>query len=227
VIVGFNTDIKHRGATYHTQTEDKGRSNPLLETHIYRSGGRIMDTLRTRYDELVAGEYDEARVLQMMENQHRRAIQLIKSDAYLSDEEKAEAARLDEEKLRVIGAASENETSFDELVSSWLTEEQAEEEVELNLMTDGQLLAGHQVELRLKATKKVSRGMIAGAGLTIRFISTVRAPEVVFEGETDRMGECAAVFTLPPLDGGTGAIIIECESDFGTAQVRQLVLRAA
>ena len=41
------------------------------------------------------------------------------------------------------------------------------------------------------------------------------------------MGECEAEFSLPPLDGGNGAIIVKCESDFGNAQLRQLVKRAA
>ena len=46
VLTGFNTDIKHSGTTYHVQTEDKGRGNPLVESLVYTSG-EILYTRRT------------------------------------------------------------------------------------------------------------------------------------------------------------------------------------
>ena len=47
MIVGFNTDIKHRGRVYHAQTEDKGKDNPLIETLVYTKG-QILDTREKR-----------------------------------------------------------------------------------------------------------------------------------------------------------------------------------
>ena len=41
LITGFNTDVKYKGVVYHVQTEDKGVSNPLIETLIYK-GGEIL-----------------------------------------------------------------------------------------------------------------------------------------------------------------------------------------
>ena len=41
MITGFNTDVKYKGVIYHVQTEDKGTTNPLIETLIYR-GGEIL-----------------------------------------------------------------------------------------------------------------------------------------------------------------------------------------
>jgi hypothetical protein len=38
MITGFNTDVKYRGVVYHVQTEDKGTTNPLIETLIYKGG---------------------------------------------------------------------------------------------------------------------------------------------------------------------------------------------
>ena len=227
MIVGFNTDIKHRGRTYHVQTEDHGLKNPLVESLVYLSGGRIIDKHQSRYEEMIDGGVDEARVVQLMENQHRRVIQLIKSDHYLSDEEKAQVAKEQEEKLRVIGAASEDERPFDELVGAWLDEQEEDEEIELIMQTGGPLVLGRKTELRLKVAKSVSRGAVAGARLRITLISTVGEPELLFDGETDRMGEARVDLTLPALEGGNAAIIVKCESEFGAAELRQLVQRAA
>ena len=62
MIVGFNTDIKHRGRVYHCQTEDKGRDNPLIETLVYR-GGEILAARRSSYEDLRPGGFDEADVV--------------------------------------------------------------------------------------------------------------------------------------------------------------------
>ena len=58
MIVGFNTDIKHRGRVFHCQTEDKGKDNPLVETLVY-TGGQIHDAHQTRYEDLLAEGYEE------------------------------------------------------------------------------------------------------------------------------------------------------------------------
>ena len=38
MISGHNTDLLHNGVVYHVQTEDKGRSNPVIESFIYIGG---------------------------------------------------------------------------------------------------------------------------------------------------------------------------------------------
>ena len=226
MIVGFNTDIKHRGRVYHCQTEDKGKDNPLVETLVYAKG-QILDAHQTRYDDLVRTGYDEKKVVQMMEDQHRRIIALIKKDHYLTDEEKAAVEREIAEKEKVIGAAVADERHLDELILDWIDNQMEHEAVELIMSTDSDLVAGAPVELRLKASKNISRGLVSGAQITIRFISTVSDPRVVFEGTTDSMGECVARFELPALADGNAAIIVRADSDFGSSELRQLVKRAA
>ena len=226
MIVGFNTDIKHRGKVFHCQTEDKGKDNPLVETLVYTKG-QILDAHQTRYEELLRAGYEEQKVVQMMEDQHRRVIALIKSGHYLTEEEKATVARELAEKERVIGAASADEKHLDELILDWINNEMEHEEVELIMSTDSELVAGSAIELRLKASKNISRGLVSGAKITIRFISTVSEPVVVFEGTTDRMGQCVARFQLPPLRDGNGAIIVRADSELGSSELRQLVQRAA
>jgi len=45
VITGFNTDIKHGERVFHVQTEDRGLTNPVIESLVY-VGGEIL--LRTQ-----------------------------------------------------------------------------------------------------------------------------------------------------------------------------------
>src|SRR5438093_339781 len=58
MVTGFNTDVQHRGKTYHVQTEDKGLQNPIIETLIYM-GGEILAARRTSYADLLEKEVDE------------------------------------------------------------------------------------------------------------------------------------------------------------------------
>jgi hypothetical protein len=222
VIVGFNTDVKHRGHVFHAQTEDKGKDNPLIETLVYTKG-QIHDAHQTRYDDIIAAGYDEKKVVHLMEDQHRRVIALIKSGHYLSEDEKAQLAKEQAEKERAIGAMKDDERSLDEMVCDWVNNEMEHEEVELIMSTDSELVAGQPVELRLKASKNISRGLVSGAKIVVRLISTAAEPRVLYEGLTDRMGECVARFALPPADGANLAIIVRADSDLGTAELRQLV----
>jgi hypothetical protein len=68
VITGFNTDVKYRGLVYHVQTEDKGTTNPLIETLIYK-GGEILASRRLPYGDLKPPR--RARHQQAMEDQHK------------------------------------------------------------------------------------------------------------------------------------------------------------
>ncbi len=76
MITGFNTDVKVRGLTYHVQTEDKGTTNPLIETLVYR-GGEILASRRLPYGDLVK-DRDEPTITKLMEDQHKGMILEIK-----------------------------------------------------------------------------------------------------------------------------------------------------
>jgi hypothetical protein len=77
MITGFNTDVKYRGVVYHVQTEDKGTTNPLIETLIYK-GGEILGSRRLPYSDLVKKPDDEATITKLMEDQHKGMILEIK-----------------------------------------------------------------------------------------------------------------------------------------------------
>jgi hypothetical protein len=70
VITGFNTDIEHEGVVYHVQTEDKGLDSPLILSLVY-SGGHILASKRSRYEDLIASGFDEEVLSQRLKRQHR------------------------------------------------------------------------------------------------------------------------------------------------------------
>jgi hypothetical protein len=77
VITGFNTDVKYRGVVYHVQTEDKGTTNPLIETLVYK-GGEILGSRRLPYSDVVKDRSDEAAITKLMEDQHKGMILEVK-----------------------------------------------------------------------------------------------------------------------------------------------------
>jgi hypothetical protein len=52
VIPGFNLDIKHKGKTFHIQTEDSGPANPVIMTHLFIFG-TILGSRRLEYTDAV------------------------------------------------------------------------------------------------------------------------------------------------------------------------------
>ncbi len=85
VLTGFNTDIEHSGTTYHVQTEDKGRGNPLVESLVYTSG-EILYTRRTPYHDLVEQDVDRE-ASRLMERQHRSIVDAVQVEASPIDRE--------------------------------------------------------------------------------------------------------------------------------------------
>jgi hypothetical protein len=70
VITGFNTDVEYQGVTYHVQTEDKGLESPLILSLVY-SGGAILASKRSPYDDLIAAGFNEQTLAERLQRQHK------------------------------------------------------------------------------------------------------------------------------------------------------------
>src|SRR5712691_10467836 len=70
MITGYNTDVEHAGVVYHVQTEDKGLETPLVLSLVY-SGGAILASKRSSYQDLIAAGFDEAELTERLSRQHR------------------------------------------------------------------------------------------------------------------------------------------------------------
>ncbi|MEW6729780.1 MAG: hypothetical protein AB1489_00450 [Acidobacteriota bacterium] len=78
MITGFNTDIAYNGTTYHIQTEDKGESNPIIESLVYVRGA-ILAAKRTSYAKELRNGLLEEQLQAMLEKQHRTILAVIKA----------------------------------------------------------------------------------------------------------------------------------------------------
>jgi len=81
MIVGFNTDIKYRGESFHIQTEDKGQTNPVIETLVYLHG-EILVSRKISYAHLVDREDKIERIKKMMQIQHDQVIKELRGGGF-------------------------------------------------------------------------------------------------------------------------------------------------
>ncbi|HYN22985.1 MAG TPA: hypothetical protein VE078_18640 [Thermoanaerobaculia bacterium] len=77
MITGYNTDVRHGEVVFHVQTEDKGRTNPFIESLIY-VGGQVLATKRASYGEMLAAGKEEKDIVALMDHQHRTMIAAIR-----------------------------------------------------------------------------------------------------------------------------------------------------
>lgn len=78
VITGFNTDVEHEGVTYHVQTEDKGKSKPIILSLVY-DRGTILASKRSPYDDLLKGNFSERILAERLSKQHKLICAAIKA----------------------------------------------------------------------------------------------------------------------------------------------------
>jgi hypothetical protein len=83
MLSGFNTNYRYRGVLFHVQTEDSGRSNPHVITHLFH-GGNIMTSRKQTYaDKLDLGnDALEIEVKSLMERQHKSMLQQLSKGGF-------------------------------------------------------------------------------------------------------------------------------------------------
>jgi hypothetical protein len=81
MLSGFNTNIRHRGILFHVQTEDSGRANPHVITHLFH-GGNIMASEKRDYAHLLEAVDLEVEVRSLMEGQHKSMLKRLRRGEY-------------------------------------------------------------------------------------------------------------------------------------------------
>jgi hypothetical protein len=76
MLSGFNTNFRYRGVLFHVQTEDSGRENPHVITHLFH-GGNIIVSEKQEYSKLLLEDDIEAAVKEMMEGQHKAILKQL------------------------------------------------------------------------------------------------------------------------------------------------------
>ena len=84
-LVGYNTNVRHKGNLYHIQTEDSGVKRPHVITQLFADGGRIIASEKTSYEEHVEAENVAVIVKRLMQEQHKRMFIGLRDGAYDED----------------------------------------------------------------------------------------------------------------------------------------------
>ncbi len=251
MISGFNTDILHGGVVYHVQTEDKGRSNPIIESLIY-VGGQVVVTKRDGYGDLLESGGGDQAIAERMDRQHRVLMAAIKSGRFDeqfkalldSGEVLVTGDRTAEEQIgavvdaiqavsspsvtdsaieRVKTRAADRDQPLDEVVLDYLKAEKAREHLMLVMDEDAETVPGSTARISLSTQSSETGAAVVGALVTVKMISTVCEPAILIEGHTGEDGKLVLSFEIPDAEGGSAALIIGASSSIGSAELRQLL----
>lgn len=225
MITGFNTDIKHNERVYHVQTEDKGQSNPCIESLVY-VGGEILASKKTSYADRLSEGADEKTIAQLMELQHKTIIAAVKRGRFDKiGDESLQSARTIAQPVAKPVVPFEEEKTLDQVILDYLASEAESEHLELELLTPVDFVAGQSFELRVTAQRSLSQQPIEGATIEVKVISTVEPPRVIFRGKTDADGSAVVRSVVPMFSEGTAAVIVSAQSELGNDELKQLVKR--
>ena len=113
--------------------------------------------------------------------------------------------------------------SLDQVIVDYLASEAASEHLEIAVTTDGELMSGDTVTITVKASTSLTERPLAGAHVSMRVVSTVRPPQILFRGVTGADGVVASACVLPDIGTGNAALIIAASSSLGNNEIKQLI----
>jgi hypothetical protein len=234
MITGYNTDVRHEDVVFHVQTEDKGSSNPCIESLVY-VGGQVLAARRASYTDLLEAGNDQKAVLARMEKQHRAMIAAIrrgKLDGKVKEvfgaprgtgEVPQPAARPSTPTDPLPSFDQDGDRTLDQVILDYLSSEAEQEQLILMLDGDPVLEVGRPASLLVRTMSSKSGAPVIGAEVTVRMISTISEPRTLVGGETGDDGTAQLRFSIPDLGRGTAALIIAAACDFGRAELKQLL----
>jgi hypothetical protein len=91
-LVGYNTNVRHKGKLYHIQTEDSGVNHPHVITHLFADGGRIIASRKTGYGEHLGAKDLQGIVKKLMQDQHKAMFIELRDCVYDEDSTPAAAS---------------------------------------------------------------------------------------------------------------------------------------
>ena len=226
VLTGFNTDIEHSGTTYHVQTEDKGRANPLVESLVYTSG-EILYSRRTSYHDLVEQDVDREAIASLMERQHRSIVDAVQAGglARLTGEIGQIAADDDTTIThRDAKPVSGDEPTLDQVILDYLEAQRERAHLILRAAIEHDFAYSTPAAIQVLAIDSVDDAPQSGVKVSVLFKSTAEPRRLVLaEGETGDDGIFSAEAEMPDFAGGTSAVVITAESDLGRSEMKHLV----
>lgn len=231
MLTGYNTDIEYDGSTFHVQTEDKGDENPYIESLVYCSG-EILYSRKTTYKEVLK-EADHNVVASMMERQHQSIVRAVRDGMLEQLKSGDDVDEADETTSSRQGPIPSEESStagadrtLDEVILDYLEAQKTEDHLVLRVPSDDEYVYGAEIEVVVEAASSRTGDPIGDAEIEVVFKSTTEPRRLsLASGTTDENGRFNATAKLPEFTGGTSAVVIAAESEFGRSEIKQLVHR--
>jgi hypothetical protein len=247
LITGFNTDVEFDGVVYHVQTEDKGLRTPFILSLVY-TGGAILASKRSPYDDLVARGFDEAILAQRLFRQHKLICAAVHAGRIedlkrMSEREPAEKPRgkakaVDEpiemqpppaESPQTAATVEEVETVQTDTQPPFARSEPADDEEPLKviLLDDEELRSGESVTFRVMVSRASANGRQPApkARVVVKTLGTsIRPASKVSETNTE--GIALIPVLLPSFETGRAAVLIQVNVDGRKAELRRIILPA-
>jgi hypothetical protein len=243
VLTGFNTDVEYDGVVYHVQTEDKGLQTPFILSLVY-TGGEILASKRSPYDDLIAGGFDEDVLAKRLSRQHKLICAAIHAGRIedlkrLGEREVAEKTV----QRQQAAAAKQIETSAETEIISPAVESQPEttvaapdhfavsgldedeDRLKVILLDDIELIAGNSVTLRVLVSRAAPkhRQPAHKARLVVKVLGSTFRPTSTM-ATTNRQGIATIPILLPSFKTGRAAVLIQAHIDGETAELRRIIL---
>jgi hypothetical protein len=243
VLTGFNTDVEYDGVVYHVQTEDKGLQTPFILSLVY-TGGEILASKRSPYDDLIAGGLDEDVLAKRLSRQHKLICAAIHAGRIedlkrLGEREVAEKTV----QRQQAAAAKQSETSAEAEIISPALESQLEttaagpdhfaisgldedeDRLKVVLLDDTELIAGNSVTLRVLVSRAAlkRRQPAHKARLVVKVLGSTFRPTSTM-ATTNRQGIATIPILLPSFKTGRAAVLIQAHIDGETAELRRIIL---
>jgi hypothetical protein len=245
VLTGFNTDVEYDGVVYHVQTEDKGLQTLFILSLVY-TGGAILASKRSPYDDLIAGGFDEDVLAKRLSRQHKLICAAVHAGR-IEDLKRLGERDVAEKTVQrqQAAAAKQIEKSADTEIVTPVAESKLEtaaaapdyfalsgtdedaERLRVNLLDETELRGGNSVTLRVlvslaapdrREPARKARVVVKVLGSTFRPTSTMAT--------TSSQGIATIPILLPSFEAGRAAVLIQAHIDGETAELRRIILPA-
>lgn len=124
MIIGINTNIQHKGETYHVQTEDGGLDQHTLTTILFKNGA-ILSSKKSSYLDISKSDEYEDTVKELMREQHKQMLrELVSGRVELKAKQPQELKTEVIEKRHSQSAFPQNEV-LDRLIFEYLAKKDA------------------------------------------------------------------------------------------------------
>jgi hypothetical protein len=244
LLTGFNTDVEYDGVVYHVQTEDKGLQTPLILSLVY-TGGAILASKRSPYDDLIAAGFDEEILAKRVSRQHKLICAAVHAGRIedlksLGRRDLAQTMAGREQAVAKPPAESSDTDQTGETLSpiagreaiaaapdpfAFSGSDKDLEPLRVILLDEPELKGGESVTLRVLVSRasrerrepaQKARLVVKTLGSTFRPLSTLAT--------TNAQGIASIPILLPAFESGRAAVLVQAHLDGETAELRRIIL---